>query len=77
MRRKNEQYELSQILTSLPVFIENYNKSVPLGFYQATSKMLVKFQELHPMLFKKGDAWSMEKHRKRVMDWLFSNHENA
>lgn len=72
MRSKSNEFEQNQITTSLGVFIENYNKSIPEDFPQATSKALKEFQITHSSLFKKSEDWSIEKHRKRLMDWLFS-----
>ena len=72
MKSKSDEFKLNQAITSLPVFIENYNKSIPENFPPATSKALKQFQITHPLLFKKPDDWSIDKHRKRLMDWLFS-----
>lgn len=62
--------ELNQIRTSLLDFMKSYNKSIPVGFPHASAKMLKSFQILHPALFKHNDEWSIDKHRKRVMDWI-------
>ena len=72
MKSKSDEYEQNQANTSLAVFIENYNKSVPEGFPRATAKSLKQFQITHSALFKNPNDWSIEKHRKRLMDWLFS-----
>ena len=72
MRSKSNEFEQNQVVTSLAVFIENYNKSIPEDFPRATNKALKEFQIKHPILFKKSDEWSIEKHRKKLMDWLFS-----
>lgn len=72
MKRKNDPLEKNLLNTSPVEFIENYNKSVPLGFPQATDEALRKFQISYPGLFKKAGMWSIDKHRKRLMDWLSS-----
>lgn len=72
MKSKSNEFEQNQLSTSLAVFIENYNNNVPEGFPRATSKALKEFQITHSALFKNPDDWSIEKHRKRLMDWLFS-----
>ncbi|MDO8523491.1 MAG: hypothetical protein Q7S12_04425, partial [bacterium] len=64
---------LNQNVTTLAVFVESYNKSVPEGFPKASAKSLRKFQAAYPTLFKNGDDWSIDKHRKKLMDWLISN----
>ncbi|OGY63785.1 MAG: hypothetical protein A3I89_02930 [Candidatus Harrisonbacteria bacterium RIFCSPLOWO2_02_FULL_41_11] len=70
MKYKNDQQELNQIKTPLLVFMESYNKSIPVSFPVVSVKILKKFQVLHPVLFKNSNEWSIDKHRKRVMDWL-------
>lgn len=70
---KNEELELNQAKTDILVFMESYNKSIPVTFPRTTVKILKQFQELHPILFRGGDEWSIERHRKRVMDWLPSH----
>ena len=77
MRTRNIELELNQTMTSLAVFMEAYNKHIPVGFPQASVKTLKKFQVTHPILFKNGDEWSVIKHRKKLMDWLPSYCESA
>ncbi|OGZ00045.1 MAG: hypothetical protein A3B13_02845 [Candidatus Liptonbacteria bacterium RIFCSPLOWO2_01_FULL_45_15] len=77
MRTKNIELELNQVKTSIADFLESYNKSVPVSFPRASIKILKQFQELHPILFKSGDEWSIDRHRKRVMDWIPSHTENS
>lgn len=70
MKRKNDPLEKNLLYTNSEVFLENYNKIIPAGFPQATGDALKKFQVANPNLFKKSDMWSIDKHRKRLMDWL-------
>jgi len=70
MRGKNHELELNQTGTTLAIFMESYNKSIPVSFPHASVKALKQFQILHPLLFKHGDKWSIDRHRKRLMDWL-------
>lgn len=74
-RTKNIQLEINRTVTPLLIFMESYNKSLPLNFPRASAKMLKQFQILHPMLFKNGDEWSIDKHRKKLMDWLPSHRD--
>ena len=67
---KNKELELNQVKTPILNFIESYNKSIPNSFPKVSVKILKHFQSLHPVLFKHSDEWSIDKHRKRVMDWL-------
>ena len=68
--KRNRDLEINQVSTTLPVFMETYNKSIPDGFPVVSVSILKKFQALHPILFKNGDEWSIDKHRKKLMDWL-------
>ncbi|MBI4085594.1 MAG: hypothetical protein HY432_03785 [Candidatus Liptonbacteria bacterium] len=70
---RDSELELNQVKTSLLIFMESYNKSIPESFPHTTIKILKKFQALHPMLFRGRDEWSIDRHRKRVMDWLPSH----
>jgi hypothetical protein len=65
--------EKNQLGTSLAIFMASYNKGVPSGFPAASVKTLKQFQEIYPSLFKKADEWCIDRHRKRFMDWSFSN----
>ena len=73
MRDKYNPLEVNQLKVSLVAFMESYNKSIPTGFPHVSVKTLKHFQVLHPMLFKGTNEWSIDKHRKRVMDWLPSS----
>lgn len=67
----------SQIQISLADFLESYNKNMPVSFPRASAKLLIKFKETHPTLFKKGDTWSLDQHRKKLMDWIPQNQETT
>ena len=73
MRQKNYELELNQTVTPLLTFMESYNRSIPMGFPRASLAALKQFQVTHPLLFKRGNEWSIDKHRKRLMDWLVSH----
>ena len=77
MNGNQEDLELNQTQTPLVVFLRSYNKNVPAGFPRATAVSLNKFKITHSMLFKRGDMWSIDQHRKRVMDWLSSHREES
>lgn len=58
---------------STALFVKHYNASVPDSFPRATVSVLERFQADNPSLFKDGDEWTVDKHRKKVMDWLAAN----
>lgn len=72
MKHVDKVQEANEALVSLASFTESYNKTIPLGWPRASAKALKQFQIAYPLLFKNGDAWSIDKHRKRLMDWLAS-----
>ncbi len=72
MIRKKDVLKQNQIGTPVLIFMASYNNSIPASFPHPSIKVLRIFQKLHPMLFKHGDEWSIDKHRKRLMDWLSS-----
>ena len=70
MRGNSEQIKINQTATTLAVFMESYNKSIPAEYPHASATLLKKFQIANLALFKHGDSWSVDRHRKKVMDWL-------
>ena len=55
---------------SLVEFVTSYNKMIPAEWPQATILLMKKFKESNLVLFKNGDLWSIDLHRKRIIDWL-------
>ena len=74
-KHKNNDLEINQVITTASVFIESYNKAIPDGFPKASIKLMNKFQFEHPTLFKSKNEWSIDKHRKKLMDWLVSHQD--
>lgn len=50
--------------------MESYNQTIPIGFPRLTEELLKKFRSENAALFKNGELWSMDKHRKEVVDWF-------
>lgn len=69
MRTPDVDKERSEMSLSLTEFLRSYNENLPSAFPCASLPVLKEFQAAHPDLFKTGD-WSLDKHRKKVMDWL-------
>lgn len=53
-------------------FLKSYNEDLPLQFPRASLPLLREFRKAHAPLFKGDNAWSLDQHRKKVMDWLTS-----
>jgi hypothetical protein len=60
---------------TLEGFAEYYNKNIPASFPRATKEALKQFQTTFPNLFAESKTWTIDKHRRRLMDWLPSYHE--
>ena len=70
MMKYAEELKVGQMQISAADFLESYNKNIPKTFQPATLALLKKFREANVKLFTNGDLWSLDQHRKRVMDWL-------
>ena len=67
----DKEKERSERGRSLEDFLESYNRTIPDSFPRASSENLQTFRKAHASLFKKNKTpWSLETHRKKVMDWL-------
>jgi len=62
--------EKNQKMISASEFLTSYNKSIPAAFPQASVADLKEFATVNGRLFSTPGEWSLEKHRKRLMDWL-------
>jgi hypothetical protein len=70
---KKEQ-EVNFVENSLSKFIEYYNQNIPASYPRATVAALEQFQVTHAILFDDKKTWTIDKHRRRLMDWLPSYH---
>ena len=50
---------------------------MPATFPRATLSLLNSFRETHTTIFKHGDLWSLDQHRKKLMDWIPRNGDSA
>lgn len=70
---KNTDPDPSTIKTTISDFIQYYNQNLPKTFPKASFESLEKFRATHAGLFDgSSEEWTIEKHRKKVMDWLSS-----
>lgn len=72
---KKKNMKDAPVLISEAEFLESYNKNMPKGFPHVTVAILQKFKEAHMPLFTHGDLWSLDQHRKKLIDWLPHNGE--
>ncbi len=60
----------SETSLSIEEFLACYNDDLPDQFPRATKPLLEEFRRDHASLFVRTDAWSLDQHRKKIMDWL-------
>lgn len=70
MRLPDLDRERSEKLLSLSDFLKSYNEGLPTQFPRASLALLREFRKEHATLFKHSDSWSLDQHRKVVMNWL-------
>jgi hypothetical protein len=70
MKSRDLDKERSEKLVSLAVFLSEYNETIPAGFPRASVALLNEFKSANAILFKHKNSWSLDQHRKKVMDWL-------
>lgn len=72
MRLPDLDKERSEKSLSFGDFMKSYNEDLPSQFPRASLVLLKEFRKAHLTLFKDGNSWSLDQHRKKVMDWLTS-----
>ncbi|MFA6348599.1 MAG: hypothetical protein WCX06_00195 [Candidatus Paceibacterota bacterium] len=77
MRLPDLDRERSERPLSLPIFLKLYNDGLPSEFPRASLPLLREFKKTHETLFKNNDVWSLDQHRKGVMNWLPSRQKAA
>ena len=72
MRLPDLDKERSERSLSFGDFLKSYNEDLPSQFPRASLPLLKEFRKAHSTLFKDGNSWSLDQHRKKVMDWITS-----
>ena len=73
LKKPEKETHPSLVPISLGEFLASYNKNMPDSFPRVTTAILLRFKELHPALFKNGELWTLDQHRKKVFEWLPRN----
>jgi hypothetical protein len=71
--KNSQEIKLNEIPLSLSEFLKSFNQNMPANFPQVSEEQLLIFKKEHEVLFRKGNTWSLDQHRKKVMDWLPRN----
>jgi hypothetical protein len=77
MKNNSQELKPNEIPLSLNQFLESFNQNMPANFPQVSEEQLIKFRKEHETLFQKTGTWSLDQHRKKVMDWLPGNLDEA
>jgi len=72
MRLPDIDKERSERPLALSSFLKSYNEDLPIQFPRASLPLLREFRKAHAALFKTDNLWSLDQHRKKVMDWLLA-----
>lgn len=70
MRTPDHDRIRSEKKRTLPEFVELYNEDLPQTFPRASTDLLKEFKKGHTSLFQSGKGWTLDQHRRKVMDWL-------
>ena len=70
MRGPDLDRERSERKLTLAQFSSTYNEGLPEGFPKVSPALLRLFVKRYPHLFSQENTWSLDRHRKQVMDWL-------
>lgn len=70
--KKVPEVMLNEVPLTTAEFLESYNQNMPEGYPNASLALLKQFKEKHTALFKGDGLWTLDQHRKRLIDWLRS-----
>ena len=70
MKKYGEELKVSEERVPLLTFLKSYSENLPASFPRPSLAQLKEFKASHPLFFKHGSLWSLDEHRKKVMDWL-------
>jgi hypothetical protein len=54
-------------------FLASFNKNMPAGYPHVSLAILKRFKDAHLSMFKPDGLWSLDHHRKRMIEWLPQN----
>ncbi len=70
---KFPQQNLHEVQIPLAEFLQSFNDNMPASFPRVSEEQLLRFKAEHEAFFKHGDFWSLDLHRKKIIDWLPRN----
>ena len=76
MRDTSKKPNPNELAVPLVEFLKLYNQTIPAIFPRVNAGLLKKYKDEHASFFKADDLWSIDLHRKKVMDWLPNHLKN-
>ncbi len=73
MKKVSNQVMPNEIPLTTVEFLESYNSNMPDNYPRASLALLEKFKQTHLKLFKVDGYWTLNQHRKRIIEWLPQN----
>ena len=73
MKKTLEVIKPHERLLTINEFLDSYNTNMPPGYPRVSIALLEKFRDEHQSLFKSKEMWSLDHHRKKLIDWLPQN----
>ncbi len=73
MRRDPNFIPLNELPLTIHEFLKSYNENMPQNHPQVSLALLQKFKDEHLSLFKIENTWTLDQHRKRLIEWLPQN----
>lgn len=70
MKGPDPDRERSEKKLTMKEFGTSYNEGLPTGYPPVTTPILKAFSAANAQFFKNEGMWSLDQHRKKVMDWL-------
>jgi hypothetical protein len=70
MKVSPKQPSINEALITISEFVVAYNKTIPAEWPKANKELMQKFREANPSIFRHGELWSIDLHRKKIIDWL-------
>jgi hypothetical protein len=70
MKDSHRKITPNELQIPLADFLKFYNSNLPIAFPKASAALLKKYKKDHEGFFKHGELWSLDLHRKKILDWL-------
>lgn len=73
MKKTDKDIKVEEEQITRAEFLKSFNQNMPTGFPKVTDEQLLRFKDEHVTFFKHGEYWSLDQHRKKIIDWLQQN----